>query len=365
MATVLVVEDEASLRETLSRYLKHVGYDVISAASGYEALEAGFAAEPDVLVADWMLKNHIHGLHVSEVFRALHPKLSTILITGFPSRDLIEESDRCGVSRLLEKPFDLRDLHDALEHALADDEEVKRSSASTIAAMAVGPAGEIQFASDSAVAFFEEAGLARDTPTVEAAIGENADLVLTGAESDWIEVTPLGTPSESWFLRSRPRPEGAGWLVAICTREQQQNRNDPRLRILFDDQRAVSTRTLSDHGPVVVIERDGVVRRLLVSQIERVGAICYASDDLQSGLKLLEAEPRVQTVLVDFTLAGADMAGWVSAIREIQPKMKIIGTGGVGSENSLLEQGVSRVLRKPWRINDLLDAFELAPAAAH
>ena len=120
MATVLIVEDEDSLRETLSRYLVHEGHDVIAAASGYEALEAGFDSNPDLLIADWMLKNHIHGLHVSEVFRALHPSLNTILITGFPSRDLLEESDRCGVSRLLEKPFDLRDLHDAVDLALGD-----------------------------------------------------------------------------------------------------------------------------------------------------------------------------------------------------------------------------------------------------
>ena len=80
MATVLVVEDEDLLRETLSRYLGYEGHDVIAAASGYEAMEAGFDAEPDVLIADWMLKDHIHGLHVSEVFRALNPELSTILI---------------------------------------------------------------------------------------------------------------------------------------------------------------------------------------------------------------------------------------------------------------------------------------------
>ncbi len=363
MATVLVVEDEASLRGTLSRYLKHLGYDVISAASGYEALEAGFAAAPDVLVTDWMLKNHIHGLHVSEVFRALHPKLRTILITGFPSRDLFEESARCGVSRLLEKPFDLSELHGALEMALAEDGPLKPSS--TIAAMAVGSQGEIQFASDSAKGFFKAAGISENTPTVAKAIGDIANYALTSAESEWVEVTPLGGLDQTWFLRSRPWPEGAGWLVAICTREQQQNRNDPRLRILFDDQRTELKRTLSNHGPVVVIEREGIVRRLLVSQIERVGAICYPSDDFQSALKLLKAEPRVRTVLVDFALAGDEMESWVSAIREIQPEMKVIGTGSVGSETALLKQGVSRVLRKPWRINDLLDAFELEPARSN
>ncbi len=119
MATVLVVEDEDSLRDTLSRYLAREGHEVIAASSGDEALEAGFDAAPDLLIADWMLKSHIHGLHVSEVFRALNPRLHTILITGFPSRDLLEESDRCGVSHLLEKPFELWELQDAVDRALA------------------------------------------------------------------------------------------------------------------------------------------------------------------------------------------------------------------------------------------------------
>ena len=106
---------------------------------------------------------------------------------------------------------------------------------------------------------------------------------------------------------------------------------------------------------------DGVVRRLLVSQIERVGAICYPSDDLPSAIRLLKAEPSAATVLVDFTLAGQDMQSWVAQIRRARPKVAIVGTGGVGSEADLLAQGVGKVLRKPWRINDLLDAIEGRP----
>ncbi len=49
MASVLIVEDEDSLRGARSRYLVHEGHEVIAAASGYEALEAAFDAEPDVL----------------------------------------------------------------------------------------------------------------------------------------------------------------------------------------------------------------------------------------------------------------------------------------------------------------------------
>ena len=95
-----------------------------------------------------------------------------------------------------------------------------------------------------------------------------------------------------------------------------------------------------------------------MSQIERVGAICYPSDDLQSALRLLSAEPRARTVLIDFALAGADMESWVAQIRAVRPDASIVGTGGVGAEADLLAQGVAAVLRKPWRINDLLDAIE-------
>lgn len=358
MATVLIVEDEDSLRETLSRYLVHEGHDVIAAASGYEALEAGFDAAPDVLIADWMLKNHIHGLHVSEVFRALHPGLSTILITGFPSRDLMEESDRCGVTRLLEKPFDLRDLHDAVDVALADA-TVERESGPPIAALAFGGAGELEFASAHATELLATIGLSPELGRLDALIEGDAVALLQASEEEWTEVTPRGRGATGrWLMRSRMRPGRIGWLSVLFSREEEQRRTDPRVRILLDVRSGPSTRSLKDHGPVIVVERDGVVRRLLVSQIERVGALCYPSDDIDSALRLLRAEPRARTVLVDFALAGNDMLSWVDRIHDVRPEATVIGTGGVGAESDLLAQGVHSVLRKPWRINDLMDVID-------
>lgn len=357
MATVLIVEDEDSLRETLSRYLIHEGHDVIAAASGYEALEAGFDAAPDVLIADWMLKNHIHGLHVSEVFRALHPQLNTILITGFPSRDLLEESDRCGVSRLLEKPFDLQDLQDAVDVALADS-KVGVGLGPPIAAIAVGTTGNLEFASPRAVELLSAAKISTQAKHLDEVLTGDAMALLLSSETDWVQVQPITGLGQRWYIRSRRRPGQVGWLVVLCPLDEEQRRSDPRVRILLDVRSAMTHRSLGNHGPVIVIERDGVVRRLLVSHIERVGAICYPSDDLPSALRLLAAEPRAQTVLVDLALAGPKMASWVAQIRAIRPGASIVGTGGVASEADLLTQGVGSVLRKPWRINDLLDAID-------
>lgn len=357
MATVLIVEDEDVLRETLSSFLTRQGHDVIAAASGYEALEVGFDASPDVLVADWMLKNHIHGLHVSAVFRALHPRLNTVLITGFPSRDLMEESDRCGISRLLEKPFDLRDLDEAMSNALSRPNEGPEVG-QAIAAVAVDSGGAILFSSERAQQIFAAANVP-PTPSRLAEVFEGEALALVeSADSDWVSVRPRGHKSQEWLIRSRRRAGRAGWLVVLCPREEEQRRSDARMRILLDERGGSLKRTLVDRGPVVVIERDGVVRRLLVAQIERAGALCYPSDDLRSALRLLAAEPRVRSVLIDFALAGSEMSSWVAQVRELRPDVHLVGTGGIGAESELLDRGVSRVLRKPWRINDLIDALD-------
>lgn len=357
MTTVVIVEDEDSLRETLSRYLVHEGYDVISAASGQEALEAGMDASPDVLIADWMLKGHMHGLHVSEIFRALHPRLNTILITGFPSRDLLEESDRQGVLRLLEKPFDLEELQQAVTLA-ASGAVLPGDGGAPIAAMAIGVEGELQFASARAHELLGHTGLpvSGTMKLADMLDGDVAQLLRDG-ETEWVEVRPLCDPARVWLMRTRRRAGGVGWLAAFCSREEEQRRSDPRLRLLLEERVRPDQASLGDHGPVVVIERDGVVRRLLVSQIERIGALCYPSDDLPNALRLLAAEPRVETVLIDFTLADSQMLDWVEQIRAIRPGVCIVGTGGIGAETELLAQGVSRVLRKPWRIMDLVDVL--------
>lgn len=357
MATVLIVEDEDVLRETLSSFLTRRGHDVIAAASGYEALEVGLDASPDVLVADWMLKNHIHGLHVSAVFRALHPRLNTILITGFPSRDLLEESDRHGIARLLEKPFDLAELDEAVSSALAQSGDPAELGP-TIAAVALSSSGEIQFASERARQIFAAAGLAEQPAAFADVVPGYTTAQLEGAESDWVAVRARGAIGAEWWMRARRRAGRAGWLVVLCPREEEQRRSDARMRILLDERGGTLKRTLVDRGPVVVIERDGVVRRLLVAQIERAGALCYPSDDLRSAMRLLEAEPRVRSVIIDFQLAGPDMASWAEQIRAARPDVHLVATGGMGSETELLAKGVTSVLRKPWRINDLIDALD-------
>jgi two-component system alkaline phosphatase synthesis response regulator PhoP len=106
--TVLVVDDEATLRETIRFNFEREGYRVLLAADGPAALAAARAERPDLVVLDVMLPG-IDGLQVCRELRAE----STVPILLLSARG--EEIDRVlglelGADDYLTKPFALREL---------------------------------------------------------------------------------------------------------------------------------------------------------------------------------------------------------------------------------------------------------------
>jgi CheY-like chemotaxis protein len=263
------------------------------------------------------------------------------------------------VLQLLEKPFDLGELRQAVHSAVSA--ERRPATARPLAVVELDLEGKLHFVSERARELFAQTAGGSDASQLQDVLGREVISQLHTALDDWVGCATLPAVEgddepERWLVRARLLNDRAGFLVVLLCDDERPLTNDPRVRILLDH-RSRSKPILPDHGPVVVIERDGAVRRLLVSQIERIGTLCYPTDDLDSALKLLVAEPRVATVLIDFGLAGDEMSAWVDAVRSVRPEASVIGTGGSGSEDDLLAVGVSRVLSKPWRIMDLLDAM--------
>ncbi len=117
MAKILIVDDEEGYRLYPSQVLTHEGHNVRTAASGRDAIEVGAEFIPDVLITDWRLQSSFDGLALAKAIRAINPMLLTIMITGFSAHDVVE-SDRAGIFRILEKPFDLDDVVTAVHDAL-------------------------------------------------------------------------------------------------------------------------------------------------------------------------------------------------------------------------------------------------------
>lgn len=107
-ATILVVEDEPSLQETLVYNLEKQGYSVEAAGDGRIALEAARRLKPDLIVLDIMLPE-LDGFEVTKILR----REMTVPILMLTARD--EEIDRVvglevGADDYLTKPFSMREL---------------------------------------------------------------------------------------------------------------------------------------------------------------------------------------------------------------------------------------------------------------
>jgi signal transduction histidine kinase len=106
-ATVLVVEDEPSLRALVGRILKGAGYKVIEADSVTQAREAVEAAHeiPDLLLSDVILRGTEGGRTLAEELQQRFPGMSVIFMSGY-SKDSMVHSGRLDQDmELLEKPF--------------------------------------------------------------------------------------------------------------------------------------------------------------------------------------------------------------------------------------------------------------------
>lgn len=108
MATILVVEDETSLRETLAYNLTRQEYTVEAVGDGKAAVEAARRLKPDLIILDLMLPE-IDGF---EVCRLLRQEMNVIILM-LTARD--EEIDRVigleiGADDYLTKPFSMREL---------------------------------------------------------------------------------------------------------------------------------------------------------------------------------------------------------------------------------------------------------------
>ena len=106
---ILVVEDEDAAREGLRDILRSLGYDVIAAGSGEEALELPAERPFDVLLTDLMLPG-ISGPQLVAGLQERWPSMRIILMSGYTEDEAIRRGIGEGNVRFLQKPFDMTRL---------------------------------------------------------------------------------------------------------------------------------------------------------------------------------------------------------------------------------------------------------------
>ncbi len=121
MAKILIVDDEEHIRYLYSEELSEVGYEVITADSGYRLLEKIEAEEPDLVVLDIKMVDY-NGLDLLQDIRNRFYNLPVVLCTAYDT--FKEDMKSIAADFYVIKSFDLTELKNKISMALESKEQI-------------------------------------------------------------------------------------------------------------------------------------------------------------------------------------------------------------------------------------------------
>jgi len=115
--TILIVDDEDSIRDIICRKLQSEGYNCITASNGEDALWKAFMQDVDLVLMDVKMPG-LSGMEVLPKIVTDHPDTCVIMITAVSDIQTAVEAMKLGAYDYLTKPFNLDDLVMRAERAL-------------------------------------------------------------------------------------------------------------------------------------------------------------------------------------------------------------------------------------------------------
>jgi two-component system nitrogen regulation response regulator NtrX len=188
---ILVIDDDAGIRESLRMTLEYDGYEIVGAATGQEGLALVEREAPDLVLLDVKMPG-MDGLDVLTRLHSMHESLPVVMISAHGTPSSAVEAIRKGALDFLEKPFESTDrlrvtIQNALEQARLRDENKSLKRAVEVRHQMIG---------ESAALKQVMAAIGRAAPT-------NATVLITGESGVGKELVARTIHRNS--LRSRER----------------------------------------------------------------------------------------------------------------------------------------------------------------
>jgi len=126
MATILIIEDNETLREGIKQVVKRMNHRPITAANGRIGLELFASEEPDLILTDLKM-DEVDGMEVLRSVHAADPEMLVMIVTAFGSIERAVEAMKEGAFDFIPKPFPPDLLRTKINKALEVREQRQRS----------------------------------------------------------------------------------------------------------------------------------------------------------------------------------------------------------------------------------------------
>jgi two-component system nitrogen regulation response regulator GlnG len=126
LGTILIVDDDAQLRQSFEKILSEEGHTVRTAATGEEGVASVKEGAPDLVIMDIRLPG-MDGLEAFRIIHELEPRLSVIIMTAHGTTDTAIEATKIGAFDYVTKPFEIPEML-ALIHQTLEATRLMRST---------------------------------------------------------------------------------------------------------------------------------------------------------------------------------------------------------------------------------------------
>lgn len=204
--SVMVVEDDEAVRDSLMTWLRHDGWKVYQASDGRIALEEFRRHPTDLILTDLMMP-HLDGIGLLQEIHNHDPEVPVIVLTGYASIERCREALKAGAADFLEKPCQLAELRHVLKRAherrrqAREVGEIRRSASQQLALTIPAILDRRPAVLDQIAAVATASGYARKRSVIRLAVDEAlSNAIIHGAKNDpgrEVRIAGQFTPEEA------------------------------------------------------------------------------------------------------------------------------------------------------------------------
>lgn len=123
MVKLILIEDDPGVRDYFKSVVSRMGYELSAAEDGPSGLQLIENQPADVIMTDLNMPGEPNGMALVRRIRELRPGTPLIVVSGYPTKERLEECKALGIDDFLTKPFEMTFFSSVISRLLAERQQ--------------------------------------------------------------------------------------------------------------------------------------------------------------------------------------------------------------------------------------------------